>query len=332
MSAHNASAYLELAIESILQQTFTDFEFIIIDDGSVDQTAEIIARYAAKDARIQFVRNGQNLGLANSLNIGLEMARGKYIARMDADDISLPQRFAHQVAFMDANPEIGICGTWAELFGISKGIFNPPLTNGELKSLHLWRCGFVHPTVMMRRQVVMTHHLRYDPTYPVAEDFALWVAAAPYTNFANMSEVLLRYRAHDQQSSKLKKERQLYDTKKLSELQLQKLNIEATPEDSQLHFELFGNLKLKDKGFIEKAESWIRTLFEHNNKYLVFPEPEFSKMLATRWYVLCRLNVHLGMFAWFTYMKSPVSRFAGVSKLKLAKFFVLALLPWLNSQ
>ena len=114
MPAYNAENYIREAIDSILAQTFRDFEFLIIDDGSTDHTVEIIRSYS--DSRIRLYQNERNMGVAATLNRGLDLARGEYIARMDADDISLPERFAKQAAYMDAHPDVAVCGSNIILF------------------------------------------------------------------------------------------------------------------------------------------------------------------------------------------------------------------------
>src|SRR5258707_849690 len=130
MSVYNGEKYLGEAVDSILAQTFTDFEFIIIDDGSEDRSPELIEAYV--DSRISFLRNEKNVGLTRSLNKGLQVASGEYIARMDCDDVSLPDRFAKQVAFMDANSGVGACGTWAlDIDGAGKVIGRRETLTGE---------------------------------------------------------------------------------------------------------------------------------------------------------------------------------------------------------
>ncbi len=115
MSVYNGERFLRDSVESILGQTFTDFEFLILDDGSTDSTCEILEEYANKDARIVLVRNDRNLGLTRSLNKGLRLVRGEYLARQDADDISLPKRLEMQVKFLDAHPEVGVVGSALEI-------------------------------------------------------------------------------------------------------------------------------------------------------------------------------------------------------------------------
>ena len=125
MPVYNCADFIESSVESILLQTFSDFEFLIIDDFSTDGTYEYLQ--SLTDSRIKLIRKSKNTGYAISLNIGLNNARGKYIARMDADDISLPERFARQVSFMDNQPEVVVCGSWYENIGNGKGLVKYPL-------------------------------------------------------------------------------------------------------------------------------------------------------------------------------------------------------------
>ncbi len=177
MSTFNREHALPTAIESILQQTFKDFEFIIIDDGSTDRTWKIIQNYAKKDSRIKPLKNEINQGLIYSLNRGLDKARGKYIARMDDDDKSVSYRLERQVWAMNENPDIVVLGGDIYRSDIEPG---KPLTPPRLSSPDeialstYFTSGVVHPTVMMRRDFLNKHHLRYNPKYLYAEDSGLW--------------------------------------------------------------------------------------------------------------------------------------------------------------
>jgi glycosyltransferase involved in cell wall biosynthesis len=130
MPVYNTEMYLKEAIDSILNQTFRDFEFIVINDGSTDSTSDIIESYS--DPRIIYLQNEKNLGVATSLNKGLSIAKGTYIARMDGDDVSRCDRLEKQVAFMDANPEIGVCGTWLETIGDRNEVWSPPRNHDQI--------------------------------------------------------------------------------------------------------------------------------------------------------------------------------------------------------
>ncbi len=177
MSTFNREQVLPIAIESILNQTFKDFEFIIIDDGSTDNTWKVIQSYARKDKRIVPLKNEKNKGLIYSLNRGLDQARGKYIARMDDDDKSVLYRFERQVWAMEENPDIVVLGAkiTPSQDPLTKPTTPPLLTSPDEIALNTYfTSGVKHPTVMMRRDFLNKHHLRYDPKYLYAEDSGLW--------------------------------------------------------------------------------------------------------------------------------------------------------------
>ena len=218
MPAYNAEKYINEAIDSILNQTFTDFEFIIIDDGSTDNTVNIINSY--QDKRIRLVQNEKNLGVAETLNKGIVLSRGQYIARMDSDDVSLPTRFARQVDYMDSHPDCLICGSRVELFGAITGQSQQPISNEDIKASLLFSSPFAHPTVMMRSDFVNNNHLRYEKEYEGIEDYKLWVEFAIIQGgkMYNFSTCLLRYRVHGNQVTQRKitdefiqKRKKLYD-------------------------------------------------------------------------------------------------------------------------
>lgn len=195
MPAYNAEKYIAEAINSILTQTFNDFEFIIINDASTDSTKEIIESY--KDLRIKFINNEQNQGVAKSLNIGLAAARGKYIARMDADDISLPQRFQTQFDFMEQNPDIGICGSWAQNFGERDDVIKTYQTHEEIRDATFFYCPMNHPSVIFRNN----NSILYSENFTSTQDYELWCREIDNLNFANIPEVLLLYRRHSGQTN-----------------------------------------------------------------------------------------------------------------------------------
>ncbi len=178
MSTYNRESLLPTAIESILNQTFKDFEFIIINDGSIDKTAEVLAHYAQKDKRIQVITNEKNLGLIDSLNKGLAVAKGKYIARMDDDDKSVPTRFQLQYEYMEKNPEITVTGTTQQAY--DDGFFVPVKEvfieeNSEKTSViaHL-NVPILHPSAMIRHDFIKKYNIRYEKGYDSAEDTPFW--------------------------------------------------------------------------------------------------------------------------------------------------------------
>lgn len=205
MSVYNGSRYLREAMDSILSQTFRDFEFIILNDGSTDGSAEIIRSYC--DTRIRYVEKNENMGLTRSLNQGLSMARGVYIARMDADDISLPKRFEHQIAFLDAHPEVGVLGTAAQLIngsGIKGEIIRFSPEHGFLRWLMCFVVNpIIHPSVMVRRHWIEQVG-GYDEHMVTSQDYELWCRLSGLTRLANITDVLLLLRKHEENISSVR--------------------------------------------------------------------------------------------------------------------------------
>lgn len=192
---YNSEKYIEEAVRSIINQTLGDFEFIIINDGSTDRSSNIVRAF--KDHRIIHIENDHNQGLIQALNTGLDLAQGEYVARMDSDDISLPHRFERQVNFLDANPNIGLVGTWMHWFPGNER--QGEGRHGErIHYLDLLLKGWCvnHPTVMMRRSVLERFQLRYDERYPCAEDYELWTRFVRFSQIANLQEILVNYRWH----------------------------------------------------------------------------------------------------------------------------------------
>ncbi|KQB41565.1 glycosyltransferase family 2 protein [Flavobacterium aquidurense] len=205
MPVYNCELYVKEAVDSILNQTFSDFEFIIIDDASTDSTVSIIKSY--NDPRIQLIEKPQNSGYTNSLNNGLSIAKGEYIARMDGDDISLPERFAKQVTFLDANPDVVLCGTVFTIIGTDI-IVTVPENNENIKLAMLKDCCIGHPTVMIRKNILDKFSLMYDATKEPAEDYDLWTRMLVIGKLHNLQEVLLQYRIHNSQVSQKRNEQQ----------------------------------------------------------------------------------------------------------------------------
>jgi hypothetical protein len=200
MPVYEAEKYLEEAIESILGQTLRDFEFIIVDDGSRDRTAVILARYQQMDGRIR-VYQLENQGMVASLNRGCHLAKGKYIARMDADDVSLPERFQRQVEYLEAHPEIGVLGTWVEEVdedGTPLGIWRMPTTPALIGWFLMFGNCIAHPSILMRRDIIGRLGFYRGA---VAEDYDLWARAISVTRIVNLPEVLLRYRSRAESGS-----------------------------------------------------------------------------------------------------------------------------------
>jgi glycosyltransferase involved in cell wall biosynthesis len=199
MAVYNGERYLHEAVDSILQQTFADFEFVIVDDGSTDSTLQILSMYSRHDSRIVLICNEKNIGLTRSLNKGLAIARGEYIARMDADDISLTNRFAQQVAFLEQHTEVAVVGTAVHYMNEQSHVSNQISIHLGSPGLLRWQLCFEnplrHPTVMMRRQIV-NQVGGYNVDIPLSQDKDLWQRISAIADLANLAQVLLYRRQH----------------------------------------------------------------------------------------------------------------------------------------
>lgn len=198
----NAEKYLSQAIESILEQSYTHFELLILNDGSSDRSVEIIQSYS--DSRIRFHDSRQNTGLVSQLNKGLQHSAGQYIARMDADDIALPNRLKDQVDFLEQNPSVGLCGCFVVAFDDRKEYFKSllPATHDEICAFLLFGSPFFHPSIMIRKSVLTENKIVYATGTDSSEDYYLFVDLHDKTRLANVPGVGLRYRLHASNMSK----------------------------------------------------------------------------------------------------------------------------------
>lgn len=197
LAVFNGAPLLRASIESVFAQTFTDFELLVVDDGSTDETPAVLHEY--KDARLRVVKNERNLGLTRSLNRGLAEARGKFVARQDADDLSAPQRLEKQVAFLCQHPEVQLLGTCAWRMnpeGRNTGPNDLPTTHDAIRWASVTDNPFLHTSVMFRRECVLGEFGGYDERYAICQDFELWNRIAMRHPVANLRARLVRMREH----------------------------------------------------------------------------------------------------------------------------------------
>ena len=271
MSVYNGEKYLAEAIKSILSQTYKSFEFIIINDGSTDKSLEIIHHYQELDDRIVLISR-ENRGLIASLNEGIKKAQGKYIARMDADDSSLPTRLEEQVEFMENNTDIGISGCAVIRFGENiKTLYGSLLKNNEaIKSELLFSSPFAHPSVIMSRKVILKYNLFYDNNFLHAEDFELWTRMAKVTKMANLSKPLLKYRvvasSITREANKNIEERYLIH-KKIFSTYCKELGTQNSEKENKLHFNIAIHERIKKQEiYFEELEKYFNKLIDGKQK------------------------------------------------------------------
>jgi glycosyltransferase involved in cell wall biosynthesis len=232
MTNYNREKILKEAIDSILNQTYIDFELIIIDDGSTDSSVDIIKSY--KDKRIKLFINKKNKGIVYSANMGIDMAMGEYIARMDSDDISLPNRLKKQNNLLKNNPDIDICGSNIINFGDKNFISNKLISNKEIKAGLLFGCPIPNPTIFGRSEVFKK--IKYNPEYKSAEDYEfLYRVAINNYKFRNIKEPLLKYRVHENTESGNRINKQENYAKEVQKKMYKKIGIILTEEENNLY-------------------------------------------------------------------------------------------------
>lgn len=239
MPVYNSALYLKDAIECMINQTYRDWELLAINEyDSNDGSAEMIHNYSKVDKRIILIQNSIKMGLAESLNIGIRRATGEFIARLDADDLSHRTRLEEQIEFMDANPQVGVCGTWQHHFGKNDWIHCPPPYADKCQTILLFDCNLCHSTVMIRKKVLYDHNLFYDSKYAI-EDFEFWSRIMEYAEIINIPEVLGEYRESDTNISHNKMDRINHDSTIIVGNSLKRyFDIELT-EQQKAYFVLF---------------------------------------------------------------------------------------------
>jgi glycosyltransferase involved in cell wall biosynthesis len=206
MSVHNGEKYLALAIESILSQTYPHFEFIIVDDASTDGTPDLLARFKALDQRLHIIRNSNCLGLTKSLNRAISLAKGDWIARQDADDISLPDRLKKQLVYMENHPEIAVVGGWCQMIdseGVVQGVIEYPILPALIRQELFTRTTFCHGAVLIRR-ICLEKSGGYRELFETSQDRDLWLRLIEQYPLSNLSDIVYQYRLHPEMATRQK--------------------------------------------------------------------------------------------------------------------------------
>lgn len=290
MPIYNSAKHLREAIDSVAAQTFTDWELLAINEfGSNDGSAEIILEYQQNDPRIKLLQNDEKLGLAESLNKGFRIAAGKYLARLDADDLAHPQRFEKQFRFMEEHPEIGICGSYQHHFGPGVDwIHKPPTSPKDMKVTLLFSCNLCHSTLMLRRETVFSHNLFYDSRY-LAEDFELWTRAILVTQIANIPEVLGEYRKDGTNITAAKmKDLKAESCGIVSTVLKNCIGIDLTERQAS-YFQGWANKfndacsQVERKMWLTEFETVLRSIYEKNQVVKAVDEESLLNRLAVEW-------------------------------------------------
>lgn len=275
--------YLRQSVDSILNQTFTDFEFLILNDSPQNTTLDqIIADYS--DPRIRYFKNDKSLGIADGHNFLLDQAKGKYIALMDHDDISAPERFQKQVTFMETHPEIGICGTACRRFGrlFKNGAVFNPTEDARIRALLFFRCPILHPSTIIRRSILTENHIRWDNRFISVNDRKLYFDCAGHTQLHNLPDILYLYRLSSGMTSKTQKDKIRNEQQKLRSLFLNHLGIQFTSKQTDIlnNYVLKGRCRIQKKQTLIDIEEVLSLLAEANQISGFAPDADFRQICA----------------------------------------------------
>lgn len=286
MSNYNTKEeYLRTAIESVLNQSYKKIELIIVDDCSELESLKIIQSY--DDKRIVVLKNDKNMGITKSLNRALKIAKGEFVARMDADDICLQQRFEKQVEYLTKHKEVIVCGTWVELFGDGANKYNQTtscktLPKREELQIHLLfgnHMNIIHPTAMFRHKSMLENNIMYNEKYIYAQDYRMWIECSRFGECANVPEILLKYRIHDNAVSSNKKHIQDQCTREIIEEQLSWLDLKIPGDWEIIHFAYLVGRKNYDL----RQRDWVKQIINANRTHNVFNQRTLEEKLWKKW-------------------------------------------------
>lgn len=315
LPAYNAEKFLAEAIQSVLSQTYRNFELIIINDGSTDSTESIIKLF--KDERINYVVNEKNIGLIATLNKGIALAKGELLMRMDADDICLSSRMERQVAFLLKNSEVGICGcNYIEFGKAMERQVKLSIDHNVIYSNMLFNSSLVHPSLMIRMSLLKILPVIFDTEFSHAEDYELWSRLVFKCKFSIVDEYLFKYRLHEAQITQKFRIKQIDSANKVRRNILEKSGFVFSEEALRVHCLLGSSQFIRNMSDLSILNKWLTSLLEQNEHLKIIDQDVFSKIIAKHWYDGCGITT-LGLRAFFAYCKSDLKKFNSNSTLKL---------------
>lgn len=313
----NAAEYLGVAIRSVLRQTWRDFELIVVDDGSSDSSAEIVRSF--QDVRIRLIENDTSFGVATALNYALDVARGKYIARMDADDICRPQRFEAQIAYMESHPNVVLLGTRITYMGGPWGMVDiRPIEPNACSAALLFGTPVVHPTVFIRKSALDRAGRAYDKQFSRSEDYELWTRLAEFGDIANLPGIHLKYRVHKKSITARHAATMSEQAQEITRRELKRRKVSLDDRKYELFVKIASAASMGSLAELRDARQLLEQIVDD-----IPPREQaaFRSATAVVWLRLCRNCGHLGIPVWRIYRELPRRcRFPGVTLAKTLFF------------
>lgn len=311
---YNRARYVRTAVDSILAQSFTDFELLLVDDGSTDDSVAILRSYT--DCRIRIEENGQNLGVPRTRNRGLELARGEYLALLDSDDYSYPTRLAKQVDFLDRHPDYAEIGAWNRAMDesgkpLAKVKFQP-VGAEETRATMLFRCAIKNRSVMGR--TALLRQLGYRESFPRCQDYDLHVRLAEQHHIGNLPEVLVLGRLHEERWTRQTEDLGNRAKMQIMADQLSQLGLEPSEDELRRHLLLAHKTAASDalqhdQAYLGWAGDWLERLRQRNRITRRYAEPAFDRVIGEIWLGVCLRGAgKLGARALFSYARSSLPK------------------------
>ncbi|GAA4495765.1 hypothetical protein GCM10023172_07980 [Hymenobacter ginsengisoli] len=320
---YNVAPYIEETIASILKQTFTDFELLVIDDCSTDDTAAKVQSF--KDPRLRFIQNTQNLGRAGTDNAALPHVRGRYVAKMDGDDLCHPERLARQVAYLEKHPEVNIVGSWMQNFGASTYLNRYPERPADTQVLTLFTLPTGNPSVMLRTSLLREGGMQYDASLRQTEDYDFFARYVRELRVATLPQALIQYRVPpDTIKVSILTERSTV-ANDVRERLLRTWGVSQNPRDILVHNAIarIGSPLLDVS--LDEVEEWLLRLIQYNAVQPLFEPAALCRGLGERWFEMCYTHPE----SWFRnvrrFGRSPLAVYFPVTGSKRLKFWAKAL-------
>ena len=316
--------YLKESIDSVLNQTYSNFEFIIIDDGSTDDSLEFIKSY--NDDRIKLFVNSENIGLAKSLNKGFEMARGEYIARMDSDDICYLERFEKQIDYMKNHPDTIVCGTWAKIIDENNTMRIEDWARMSIDDMESYRINLllynypaiVHTSAFFNHHLILKYNIKYNEEYKFSQDYELWTRCSKICKCYILQNTLVLYRVHSTSISQSKRSLQKEYAFRIIQNQLDYLHLTLPKDIREEHIQLPRAIVSYDK----RIKKWIKEIINANAKYKIYNQKKLKKLLWYYWSIACYAELSNSSLLKRIYILMSLSLRCKINLFKIKKYYV----------
>ena len=281
LPVYNAAPFLRGTLDSLFAQDMPDFELLAINDGSTDGSLAILR--GCKDARLKIIDMAHNVGIPKAMNVGMRLARGRYLAVANADDVYMPQRFSKQIGYMQKNFGVYVCGGWFTFFGERRGAMMPEASK-EIRANVLFICPICHPSAMFDGEFFRKHKILYDEYYRYALDYALWLRLVrdfPECGFGNVQEILVAYRMHSSNVSTSRFAQQSQFAMRAQYDFLSKLCGDVSAKERYLQGKLyFKALEFESQEELLAVKAWMMRLWSCNNESKMMDTEEFQRVLV----------------------------------------------------